>query len=172
MNWEAAGAFGEIIGDVGVLVTLDYLATQIRHNTQSIEASSLQSVLAGPRDRYFLPMASNGEMSDIFSRGMNSLDNLDPDEKRRFFYQIYEQLFQLQQVWQLHERKLIPEADYEAWLQYTAAVLRTPGGAVMWPECEKVFTPTIAAVINDELNQHPQNPSFIELLPIFERNSS
>ena len=58
MNWEAAGAIGEIVGAIGVLATLIYLAAQIRDNTRSLQAASLQSVLDGPRDRHFLPMAS------------------------------------------------------------------------------------------------------------------
>ncbi len=46
MNWDAIGAIGEILGALGVLVTLVYLATQIRENTRSLQAVSLQSVLA------------------------------------------------------------------------------------------------------------------------------
>jgi hypothetical protein len=57
LDWEAVGAIGEIVGAVGVLATLIYLAAQIRDNTRSLQAASLQSVLDGPRDRYFLPMA-------------------------------------------------------------------------------------------------------------------
>lgn len=34
MNWEAAGAIGEIVAAFAVLVTLVYLAKQIRHSTE------------------------------------------------------------------------------------------------------------------------------------------
>ena len=34
MNWEALGAIGEIVGAVAVVVTLGYLAVQIRKNTR------------------------------------------------------------------------------------------------------------------------------------------
>ena len=33
MNWDAAGAIGEIVGAFAVLATLIYLAKQIRHST-------------------------------------------------------------------------------------------------------------------------------------------
>lgn len=36
MNWDAIGAVGELIGSVGVLITLVYLAIQIRQNTNSL----------------------------------------------------------------------------------------------------------------------------------------
>lgn len=41
MNWEALGAIGEIVGAVGVIATLGYLAVQIRQNTRSSRATFL-----------------------------------------------------------------------------------------------------------------------------------
>jgi hypothetical protein len=40
MNWEALGAIGEIVGTVAVVVTLGYLAVQIRQNTRTMRAPS------------------------------------------------------------------------------------------------------------------------------------
>ncbi len=36
MNWEALGAIAELIGGLGVIATLAYLAIQIRQNTRSM----------------------------------------------------------------------------------------------------------------------------------------
>jgi len=36
MGWDAIGAIGELLGSIGVLVTLVYLAIQIRQNTDSL----------------------------------------------------------------------------------------------------------------------------------------
>ena len=50
MNWEAIGAIGEIVGAVAVVLTLAYLAIQVRHakeaaaDTNRLERS--QGVLA------------------------------------------------------------------------------------------------------------------------------
>jgi hypothetical protein len=38
MNWEAVGAVGEILGAIAVLVTLIYLATQIKQHTLATRA--------------------------------------------------------------------------------------------------------------------------------------
>jgi len=38
MNWEAAGAIGEIVGSIAVLITLIYLAIQVRQNTRHVRA--------------------------------------------------------------------------------------------------------------------------------------
>ena len=168
MNWDAVGAVAEIVGALGVLLTLIYLATQIRDNTRSLQAVSLQSILEGPRDRYFLPMAQSGDMADIYARGLTSMNNLDDQEKRRFFYMMYEQYFQMQQVWQLRERDLIPQVDYDAWLDYTISLTQSPGGAEMWPHCKQVITPTIARVIEKGLEDHEGKDSFISRIPLFD----
>ena len=39
MNWEAIGAVGEIVGAAAVVVTLIYVALQMRQNTRSIDES-------------------------------------------------------------------------------------------------------------------------------------
>ena len=31
MNWEAIGAVGEVLGAIAVVITLGYLAVQVRH---------------------------------------------------------------------------------------------------------------------------------------------
>jgi len=167
MNWDALGAIAELVGAIGVLTTLGYLAIQIRDNTRSLEAASLQSVLDGPRDRYFLPMAQDPEMADIYARGLNGLEHLDPEERRRFFYMMYEQFFQMQQVFQLHERRLITEVDYQAWLAYTAAIIQTPGGTDLWEQAKKLITPTIREVIDAGLEAYADQPSFLEQIPLF-----
>ena len=44
MNWGAIGAIGEILGAIGVIVTLGYLAVQIRQNTKVSKAATAQQM--------------------------------------------------------------------------------------------------------------------------------
>ncbi len=45
MNWEAIGAIGEVVGAFGVILTLGYLAIQIRQNTRSLKSASYQGAI-------------------------------------------------------------------------------------------------------------------------------
>jgi hypothetical protein len=47
MNWEAIGAIGEVLGAIAVVLTLIYLATQIRQNTSSTRASTYSNTTDG-----------------------------------------------------------------------------------------------------------------------------
>ncbi len=49
MNWDAIGAIAELLGAIGVIASLIYLATQIRHsrdqmgeNTRALRAGTYQ----------------------------------------------------------------------------------------------------------------------------------
>ena len=44
MNWEALGAISELLGAIGVVVTLLYLSRQINHNSRQLEGSSTIAV--------------------------------------------------------------------------------------------------------------------------------
>lgn len=52
MNWEAIGAIGEIIGAIAVVLTLIYLAVQVRQSTRMTQAISIQT--ASSLDQEFL----------------------------------------------------------------------------------------------------------------------
>jgi hypothetical protein len=43
VNWGAIGAMGELVGALGVIVSLGYLGVQIRQNAQSVRAASYQA---------------------------------------------------------------------------------------------------------------------------------
>jgi hypothetical protein len=62
---------------------------------------------------------------------------------------------------------MIEPVDYEAWLSYTASVVKTPGAAALWPVAKNVITPTVSAVIDAHLARNPDQPSFIELNRLF-----
>ena len=47
MNWEAIGAVGEVAGAIGVIVTLAFLATQIRQNTTVAKATTRRTLADG-----------------------------------------------------------------------------------------------------------------------------
>lgn len=44
MNWEAMGAVGEMVGAVGVIVSLVYLALQIRRNSNVTRSATRQAI--------------------------------------------------------------------------------------------------------------------------------
>lgn len=83
MNWEMIGALGEVFGAIAVVLTLVYLARQIRdsaaqdrrHQEMEVAQASIQNLQAFARDP---------ALADIWLRGLRDPLQLDPAETVRF----------------------------------------------------------------------------------------
>jgi hypothetical protein len=82
VNWEAAGAIGEIIGAAAVVVSLIYLASQIRTQNREARAASVHQVM----HEYSQAISSlhGPEMAEIWVRAHEDFDSLSPPERLRF----------------------------------------------------------------------------------------
>ena len=171
MTIQDWGSIGELLGALATIATLVYLAIQIRGNTLIAKTSALQAMLDGGRDRTAKHVAGNPELADIVGRGLSSLDNLEESEKLRLYFFVIEQTLQAQNVMQFHDRKLVSDIDYQAWLDWATAILRTPGGQALWPQISVVITPDISKVLEEELIKTKDSPSLLEIAPIFDRRN-
>lgn len=90
MNWIAVGAIAETIGVVAIFVSLIYVATQIRQNTEQISRSVQATELAaferniesgnGIRELMIL----HPDVAQLFLKGLQNFSGLDTPEKFRF----------------------------------------------------------------------------------------
>ena len=168
MNWDAIGAVGEVGGAVAVVASLIYLAAQVRSNTNSVEASSLQSVIEGCRERTIMPMYLDPDVADLAANGMSDFESLNDTDKRRFYSFMYEQAFQMQNVLDLYKRRQITEVDYLAWLQTQTAMMQTPGGRIAWQHIRRTLTPTVRDTMQGYMDEHPDQETWLDLNPLYD----
>lgn len=89
MNWDAIVAIVEVVGLIAVVVSLVYLAIQVRQNSQLISQNTFVARSAMVHEtsvfyaRFFEMIADNSELASIFRRGVDS-EELDPDDITRF----------------------------------------------------------------------------------------
>ena len=75
MNWEAIGAIGEIAGALGVIVSLAYLASQIR--TQNRESRLAAATEWTNQWNHFTgSLAENQGLAEIWLRGLRDHSSL------------------------------------------------------------------------------------------------
>ena len=118
MNWEAAGAIGEIAGALAVVVTLAYLAVQVRHNTALAQANAFEQSTE-TSNAAFQPLLDS-DMAELFLKGCSGYLALDPPDRLRFFV-LLAGLFQRFEV-VLEKRRLgfvddLLVAPYEAYFR-------------------------------------------------------
>lgn len=74
MNWEAIGAVGEVIGALGVVISLAYLATQIRSQNNETKLAAVHEILVGFRES--LHAFGSGDLAEIFAKANEDYDAL------------------------------------------------------------------------------------------------
>ena len=84
MNWDAVGAIAAIVGAFAVVVTLIYVAIQIRQHTRATKLSTAQNVSRDLRDALAV-IANDIAMAEIHLKALNAVDTLSPAERHRFY---------------------------------------------------------------------------------------
>ena len=167
MTLEEINTVAQTLGVLGVLGSLVFVGMQIRQNTKAAQMASLQSVLDGCRDRFFVPGYTDPHFLRMFATGLTDMSRLSADEKRQFNFALFDQCFQMQHVMQLRDHGTLAQVDFDAWLYYVASLFKCPGGRDMWPYITTTITPTIRDLIEDYLRRNPDHPSYLDLNPLF-----
>jgi hypothetical protein len=82
VNWEAAGAIGEIVGATAVVASLAYLALQIRAQNREARAASVHEVLQQYSNA--VSRLHEPELADIWVAAIEDVDSLSPSQRLRF----------------------------------------------------------------------------------------
>jgi len=83
VNWDAIGAVAELFSALAVLITLIYLATQVRQGSKTIHNSTSWAVTQALADLNSR-MSADSELTEIWLRGASDPDSLTPTEFARF----------------------------------------------------------------------------------------
>ena len=88
MNWQAIGTLAEIIGALAVVVSLIYVAIQIRQNTCESRTQRAQALMSANSDGNAL-IASTPDLAKIVQTGMGDFNALTEDEQFRFGFMFF-----------------------------------------------------------------------------------
>jgi hypothetical protein len=124
---------GEILGAVAVLITLIYLAAQIRQNTATVAASTYDTVISGYNELN-VAIAGDADLARIVHAGMYAPASLDENERIRFAFVMRAVSNQHLKLLRLHERGALPAGEWETYGLEMAQLYRTPGGSIFRSE--------------------------------------
>ena len=110
MTLEDLGNLGEFIGALAVVVSLAYLAVQIRHNTKTVRTSTYQAVLDSNM-RTADPILFNPQAERVYRIGRRDLSQLTADEKPLFTQIVARFLLNYEAIYLQHQLGII-DSDY------------------------------------------------------------
>jgi hypothetical protein len=151
---QSLANIGEIIGAITVVLSLIYLAIQIRQSTQAQRTENYSRAL----DRLAAMQSSlsqDDQFSLIFSKGVLDTTKLTPQERFRFTWSLYEAFGAFEFMFHASKTDAIPE---EVWRRWSAAVawwLTFPGVQNWWSSRPIPFTDSFTSFVESLLEDNP-----------------
>ncbi len=152
MNWEALGAVAELVGAVGVVASLLYLAAQVHASNR---ASAVQAKLDSTRllNDFMDLLIQRPELNQLMIKGRKSLDALSPDEYQQFSNLSLKAFWFFSAGYFQFRRGTIAESD---WFEVLAVVrywLHSPGCRAWWMKLGRsMYGSEFVSFIESELN--------------------
>lgn len=147
---QLLGSYGEFVGALAVVITLGYLAVQIRQNTRNVEenvralrlraADSTVESFSRYRDRI-----SQSDMAALFVSGMKDFAGLSEPDQVRFGAIMDEYMFSYWSVFMRTQEGTYQSADWNAHLGAIEQTLSRPGAAEWWRDRKQVYPPNFVA---------------------------
>ena len=145
MNWDALQAVGELIAAVGVIVSLAYLAAQVRQNTKSIRSAANQDLLTSFNDvmQFSRQSAFGAHIYDVTLRG--AWDELSPEEIPAARMALITTARVFEQAYLQHKAGLLDDEIWEGWATQIQLSLGLPGFAQGWTATRTMLNADFAA---------------------------
>jgi hypothetical protein len=139
MSLEDLGNIGEFVAAVAVVLSLIYLAVQIRQNTRSVRMASHHAVMSEFRTNVRV-LTQDPELASAYQVGLEHPDQLSETDRARFgpmlasSVQIYEELY-------AHYRAGLIERDLWESRQRNLFYLMSLPGPLAWWRGEATYMP-------------------------------
>ncbi len=151
MNWDAIGAIGEVCGAIAVVVTLFYLASQIRQNTNALKSESRQAALVGGHAELFKMVDNPGIILTIASQ-----DSLSKEEQAALSAYYFATVRTREFAWGQYREGAIDEAQWETEVNVIQFIFDSSRTRQWWDGLGRgVFSGDFAEFVDQLLEQHP-----------------
>jgi len=139
MSWEGIGAIAELLGAIGVIVSLGYLARQVHQNTRSVRAAAYQSWFAS-YDSLSNLLLGDAEFDALLHRAASDPQDLTPYERRRFLGVLRRGFRQFESLYYQHREGMIDRDLFDAWATIYARSARGPLFKEFWEADQPIFS--------------------------------
>jgi hypothetical protein len=163
MNWQAIGIVAEIVSAVAVVISLVYLAIQIRQTRQQASTDNLQSTV----DRWVGALISamrSEEDADFLRHALHNYDELSVPQMARLHAFMMDLVAPFQAIHTKHESGLIDPRLWETIRTNMAGWFRCPGMLALWQQSKSAYPPYLVEEIDAAIEAHEGRP-FTETLP-------
>ena len=167
MQLEQLAYVSEIVGAIAILVSIVFLAIEVRRNTNESKRHSVEDATSH-RNRFVRMIASDKELADLVGRGLTG-EGLSTGQWFRFNMFLYAIFVEFE----LNQRKYrtgdMDQDLSEAWLEAYRWWLQFPGVRTWWSNEPAGYTDEFRKYVDSQISQ--QSVANADLLDVFSRIS-
>lgn len=126
MNWDAISAVSQLIGSVAVVISVLYLAVQLRSSTRVARVAAMDAAAAALRD-VTKPLMENAELARLWRTGLENLESLSAEDQARFFHAAHQFLKALETIHYHYVYGLLDPQLWAGWRELLHHYVATPG---------------------------------------------
>lgn len=108
----------ETCGAIAVLLGLVFVGLELRQNTYAVEAATFQSLTDASND-FIMTVASDADLTRIYTTGLADADSLNAEESQRFFMTMRSFWIRMQNVYSQWQRGTLTDDD---WVLYKSVI--------------------------------------------------
>jgi hypothetical protein len=159
MSLEQLSYLAQIVGTVGVIVSLLFVGLQVRQNTRALQRAEHNSTMT-QWTVIRMAILRDREVAELFTAGLNGERGLDAADQLRLKQLLQEHAWAAFHIWDRTQRGVFPPGTFEmtggALLR---KVLGTTGGNAWWQTARQLgFIPAYVAAVDALLNAPAANP--------------
>ncbi|HEY3215325.1 MAG TPA: hypothetical protein VGK93_02410 [Candidatus Eisenbacteria bacterium] len=144
MNWETIATISQACGSLAVVVSLVYMAVQVRQGTRAIRAESARAAVAAMRD-FNKAMIQDPVVARIFRLGAEDLSKLSDDERAQFGHLLFSFFKTAEELHYQFCRGALAADIWRTWQTVLAVYATSPGFREYWSRRSILFTPAFRA---------------------------
>ena len=133
MGLKKAALLAEIIGGVGIVVSILYLALEVSENTKNTQISNHLALIEQNSEFRYLRMA-NPELVEIALKGSANAASLSAVDQSRFLAYALQAFDIWETAFLMNESDVLPTGTWEAWNSSWCNSLKAPGFRALWDE--------------------------------------
>jgi hypothetical protein len=118
LDWNAVSAIAEWFGVIMVIISLAYVARQIRQNTNTVRAAT-ELETGRQWSEFHARIAHSDDMAIIWDKGLTDASELTPTEKRKFIWLVAEYFFLVEG---LYRQRQLGFLGHDSWAQHEGAL--------------------------------------------------
>ena len=170
MEWsiQDLGALGEFVGSAAVLITLIYLALQIRQTNENAQAS-VEGQMGMWWSEHNREMILSKDMIEVIEKGLNEMDSLADPERRRFSWWLASLFYMFDNLFKQYQRGVLSEQSWSVQRRTIAGFMQNEAVTLWWESGFFQASPQFAAYV-DKLRQNQDDAdwAWVDIARIFD----